>query len=220
MVTMGALMTTWLIISGVWVINDYLKDYWSPQYSVLTDLGPILKEFGLKVGGFEDVLFFFSFSGIAAVLYEEILGETHFRKTRPQRLYFLLIFPAIIFSSFLLIKLLQVTNIIYGEYLGYLLSAVIIWKFRRDLLHQSIIGGLMTGGFFLLFYVFLYIPIFPGIIHKWWVLHQTSGIFVSGVPLEEILWAFFIGLLVGPVYEFLTGLGDRRLPVYSKRRKR
>ena len=87
----------------------------------------------------------------------------------------------------------------------FLLLALLIYYFRRDLF----IDGLMSGIFlaitmFLAYLIFLYI--FPNAIQKWWFLNNISGILILGIPLEELLWAFSLGLVAGPTYEFITGL--------------
>src|SRR3989344_3799099 len=55
---------------------------------------------------------------------------------------------------------------------------------------------------FIMFFIFL----FPGIIQAWWKLENLSGVFVYGIPLEELVWAFGMGMVGGPVYEFFMGL--------------
>lgn len=207
MLTMSILATVWLFISGIWFVNTYLETYWNPQYAGILGLEPFLKTVGLKIKGVEDTLFLFSYSGIVAVLYEEILGKSHLKKGRSKNLKFLIIFPVFVFISFIITKSIGIINIIYGEYVAYLLASIFIWWFRRDLLVHSLVSGIFSAIFFFVSYLLLS-PLSSGIIHKFWILNKTSGIFVFGFPLEEILWAFFIGLWVGPSYEFIKGLKD------------
>ncbi len=207
MLTMSILATIWLFISGIWFVNTYLETYWNPQYAGILGLGSFFKTIGLKIKGVEDTLFLFSYSGIVAVLYEEILGKKHLKKGRSKNLKFLIIFPLFVFVSLLITKSTGAINIIYGEYLAYLLASIFIWWFRRDLLMHSLVSGMLSAIFFFVSYLLLS-PLSVGIIHKFWILNKTSGVFVLGLPFEEILWAFFIGLWVGPSYEFIKDLKD------------
>jgi len=52
-------------------------------------------------------------------------------------------------------------------------------------------------------YKFLLI-IYPNLIKDWWRLKNISGIFLFGVPVEEIVWFTLYGLLFGPIYDFWT----------------
>ncbi len=38
-----------------------------------------------------------------------------------------------------------------------------------------------------------------------WLLPNLSGVLVAGIPVEELLWAFGVGMVAGPFYEFFTG---------------
>ena len=53
---------------------------------------------------------------------------------------------------------------------------------------------------------FIFTKVYPGIIDKWWMLDNLSGIRLIGVPFEEFLWAFGMGMMTGPLYEFIVGL--------------
>ncbi|MBI4097940.1 MAG: hypothetical protein HY426_02770 [Candidatus Levybacteria bacterium] len=209
MILMSLFVLGSLGVSGVWFMNHYLIDYWRPTYLGILGISGIFGKLGLLAKGIEDIIFVFTFCGIAAVLYEEILGKRHLKKGRKKSLKFLLLFPAVMFISFFAVSAWGGINIIYADFIAYFSSAAIVWYFRRDLVKHSLLSGLFMGIFFLLFYYLLYLRIYPGIINAWWILSKTSGVFLFGIPLEEILWAFFMGLWVGPAYEFLMGLKDK-----------
>ena len=204
MLTMGALTVIWTTFSAIFYFNDFINDYWRPEYLGISGAGEIFKKFGIKAGGIEDVIFWFLLNSIAAVIYEEILGKRHLKKGRKKGLKFLLLFPTVIFISYTLVHFFGFINIIYAEFLAYTVLALIVWIYRKDLIFHSVISGV-----FFLAYYFIFIQLFPGVIHSWWILNKASGIFLMGIPLEEILWAFFTGLWVGPAYEFLMGLKDK-----------
>lgn len=208
MLLMSALITSTLVITGIVYLNHYITDYWRPEYAGLLKLGPLFQSLGLKIGGTEDAFFVFFFSGIGAVIYEELLGKKHLKKSRKKSLKVFLIFPLVLFLSWSAVLLSDKLNIIYGDFIGYFISTLIVWYYRKDLIKHSLLSGLFLGTFFFLFYYLIYVRIYPGIFHAWWILHKASGVFLLGIPLEEILWAFFIGLWVGPLYEYMVGLKD------------
>lgn len=206
MLTMSFLTLIWLSISGIYFVNYYITDYWKPEYHSLLRFG-IFDKLGLKIG-VEDGIFVFGAAGIAAVLYEEFLGKKHFRKSRKKNLKYLIIFPLIMFFTYLGVTLNGKINIIYADFIGYTLISLLVLYFRRDLIKHAIVSGLIAGVLCVILYLVFFLPTYPGIIEEWWILNKTSGIFLLGIPLEEILWAFFLGLWVGPSYEFLMGLRD------------
>ncbi|MCL5970269.1 MAG: lycopene cyclase domain-containing protein [Patescibacteria group bacterium] len=209
MIVMGILTTLQALITSIFLFNNYPGNYSQPDYSGTLGLIPLFKKTAIHAKISEDIIFWFLINGIAAVIYEEITGKHHLRKARKGNLKILVIFPIIYFISYFFIHSMGFINIIYAEYVAYFIFVLIIWKYRKDLMPHTIFGGLFLGTIFFSFYYFIFVRLFPGIIHSWWVLNKTSGIFLLGIPLEEVLWAFFIGLWVGPAYEFLMGLKDK-----------
>lgn len=174
----------------------FLPDYWYPEH--------IIGKYPL---GIEDYLFAFSIGGIGAVLYEATFGKTHTlcecRKRDPFDLAIIVLAAAAIMIIFTFIFGL---NSIYSNYLAFLATFGFIIYFRRDLLPQALMSGLMVGGLMFLFYQ-VWISVYPGIIQHWWRLNNISGILVFGVPFEEILWGFGWGIAGGSLYEFARGIG-------------
>lgn len=176
-------------ISELW----YLQDYWNPQTFIGTRIG------------IEDFLFGFFIGGIASVIYLELFNK-HIKKYKDKNHNWRFLFSFIAISLFIFNVLFYVlaVNSIYASIAVFLLTAVLMYYFRRDLF----IDGLMSGIFlaltiFIAYLIFLYI--FPQAIQKWWFLHNISGILIIGIPLEELFWAFSLGLVVGPAYEFFMG---------------
>jgi hypothetical protein len=175
-------------LSELW----YLQDYWRPQIFTGTRIG------------IEDFLFGFFIGGIASVIYLELFNK-HISKQKDKKhhIRFMLSFVAIFI--FIISFYVFGFNSIYASMITFLSLALLIYYFRHDLF----IDGLMSGIFlaitmFLAYLIFLYI--FPSAIQKWWFLNNISGILILGIPLEELLWAFSLGLVAGPTYEFITGL--------------
>ena len=42
----------------------------------------------------------------------------------------------------------------------------------------------------------------PGVLAHLWYLNNLSGIIILGQPLEDLIWWFFAGAFIGPLYEY------------------
>jgi len=180
----------------------FFKDYWRPFLIFKLQLGNLI----IAV---EDVILGFALGGLAAVVYEFFLGKKFIRRGRInyQDLFIIII---IWFSClFLLTKFLGL-NSIFAVMIGYLINAIVIYFRRKDLILNIFLSGLFTGVGVLIFYL-IYTKFFPDYIEKVWLLKNTRmGILVLGVPLTEILWAFSIGTILGPIYEFIMNFKQKK----------
>src|SRR3989344_2113188 len=93
-------------------------------------------------------------------------------------------------------------NSIYVSILSFLIIGASILFFRHDLLKDALLSGLLVGILMFIFY-FIFGLIFDGVIQKWWMLKNISGILVFSAPLEELMWGFGWGFVAGPAYEFI-----------------
>jgi hypothetical protein len=196
------------VLSWVWIgvaylmFSPYIADtVWVPDTVFRIYKGVCL----------EDAIYTFFFGGIAAVLYEEVLGKRHFKKFRKENNFIhYALFPIMLFLvTFVGINIFNI-NFFYTTYIGFLLSALLIFFMRKDLLWHAILSGVFLSILYFTVVAFIFVPLFPGIVQRWYHLSHLSNILVSGVPLEEIMWAFFYGLFIGPCYEFILGLKDRK----------
>lgn len=75
---------------------------------------------------------------------------------------------------------------------------------RRDLLIETI-----GGGFSFLFIYFItgliFLSIFPDYIENVYNVENLWGVYILGIPLEELVFAFAIGAGFAPFYEFFRG---------------
>ncbi|MEN9604382.1 MAG: hypothetical protein RJB39_67 [Candidatus Parcubacteria bacterium] len=174
-------------LSEVW----YLQDYWHPQL------------FNGWIIGIEDFLFGFFIGGIAAVIYEELFSRHlyNIRKTKLSPIVFMWMILALCAGNIFFTLGL---NSIYVSMVTFMLFALIIIIYRKDLLMDSLMSGILMGICFFSCYL-IFLTLFPQAIDAWWKLKNISGIFVWKIPIEELLWAFGMGLMAGPLYEFVTG---------------
>ncbi len=172
----------------------YLQDYWSPQ--TIT---------GTKIG-IEDFLFGFFFGGIASVVYKEFSSK-HISKFKSKNLHWKLLVTCVTSSLFVFCSSFYLfgINSIYASIIVFLLMAAVTFILRKDLFVEGLMSGLfLATGMFFAYLIFL--SVFPEAIHRWWFLHNISGILIAGIPLEELAWAFCLGLVAGPSYELYTGV--------------
>ncbi len=177
----------------------YGRDYWSPL-SITSS--PLLVE---------DFLFGFLFGGIGSVFYEEIFGKKfsyrHIRKHN-----WALFFVFIVGCSSVIFNIMFFNvgiNSIYAALIGFLTAGLGIFIFRKDLIMDALISGFLCGIILLIGYV-IALRAFPLLFQAFWQLDNLSGITIGKIPVEEILWAFGLGMVAGPMYEFYAGLKFRK----------
>ncbi|MFH0962080.1 MAG: lycopene cyclase domain-containing protein [archaeon] len=156
--------------------------------------------------GIEDILFTISVAGACSACYEVLFKKrVSIRKGR----HALDIFRKREFWISTLFFL--VTFTIAHYFLGLtsfwawvvvtIILALALWLLRRDLIVDSLASGAIYAAFSIPVF-FLLNLLEPGFVQKYWFLEKLSGIIFLGVPLEDLIWFFTIGLLIGPVYEF------------------
>jgi hypothetical protein len=153
--------------------------------------------------GIEDFILGFSVGGIAAVLYEELYRK---RIRRSHRSF--THFPAFFLLSIVGIYAVLTYALEVHSFFGMMGAGAfgVAWMLllRRDLVQDSFWSGVLMLAICLPIYLLLFIP-FPEYIHRFWVLDgswHTELIF--GIPVAEYLWLFMSGMLIGPLYEFLS----------------
>ena len=198
-----------LIVAPLGPISEifYTADYWKPTLFN-----------GWRIG-VEDVLFGFFIGGISGVLYEELFGKKFTkRKTRGHPTLFLLYIGLGILWMIGINSILGL-NSIYASIFWFMIIAATTVYLRHDLLKDALLSGvLLSSAAFILYTIFLLL--FPNAIQSWWMMKNISGILITGIPLEELMWAFTWGLFAGPAYEFTTGLRFAKSPITTKRKLR
>jgi len=172
----------------------YTIDWWRP----LTMTGTII--------GIEDFIFGFVIGGIASVIYEELFKKKLMTNTlnktskynETKNLFFIGLILAILFLfCFFVLRI----NSFYSSIIALIIPTIYIWIKRRDLIFNSFATGIIMIIVFSLFYI---VPelISPGWIATTWYFNKLSDITILKIPIEDIIWLFFAGLFIGPVYEF------------------
>lgn len=176
----------------------FVPEYWSP---------PSLFDLAIDTGfDIESLIFCFAIGGIATVLYNVVTHQSlqpmpfKERLSPVHRHHLLAVLTP--FISFPLLMLIE-WNPIYAAITAMLLGGLTNSLCRPDLKVKSLWGALL----FLIFYT-IYIGGLelsaPGYIERVWNLAALSGIFVLGIPIEELLFAASFGYYWSGLYEHLT----------------
>ena len=200
MVLIGSISGLLAIIFAPAVLNDY----WHPSYA--------FNRFGghWPFGGIEDFVYTFFIMGIASVLYEEIFGKKYARRRNRRARFHEFVVPALIFYilSFYVPVWLGMPSI-YAAILSSGLLLAIVLAFRCDLLTDALLSGLIMGILVFAGYI-VFLRIYPNLFKLDFYPTVGSNGYILKVPINEILWAFALGAVAGPVYEFFEGLKIQR----------
>jgi hypothetical protein len=160
----------------------------------------------------EDFLFAFSFAGIAAVIYQVIVGK-HLVKLRRPRIILkpravhwfsqLTILFAIWASISLLATLLFAAQSVHAFLIGGLLVGTYMIADRQDLLLNALVSGAFMTLLLLILEHLYFVRLFPTDASDLWHLGNLSGAFVGAIPIEELLWIAIVGFAIGPMYEYV-----------------
>jgi hypothetical protein len=183
-----------LIIMPLGPLSEFwfLKDYWRR---------PTITGYPISA---EDVIFSFAIAGIAYSIYKVFFNmlvvEGHDQPRGGLVIAFLII---IILPLFILTDLLHI-NSIFSSTFSLFLIAVLTWILRPDLLKPSIVSGILVVILFFLVYKAMQV-IFPSAIEYWCMGCNQSGLRLSGINIEELLWDISWGLAGGTMVEAVTG---------------
>tara|TARA_Y100000310_G_scaffold329510_1_gene399519 strand:- start:1209 stop:1907 length:699 start_codon:yes stop_codon:yes gene_type:complete len=179
---------------GVLFESITMLDWWRP----LTITGTL--------PSIEDFIYTFAIAGIGAVAYSVIFNKKVKIKKRSEKTEFKrnlnfgflgLMGILIFFGSFFILKL----NTLIAFIIGALIPIFIIWIKRKDLILSSIISGFLLLIISAPVYYLLEL-ISPGWIDAFWYFQNTPKIILFWVPIDDIIFYFLSGLLLGPLYEY------------------
>lgn len=181
------------VFVGLWSIGSsyflWTQDWWQP----MTVTGTIV--------GVEDFIFGFAIGGILIAGYEfffqKKLKESSKYSDGWERTRMIL---TLFLSSFFITYTLLGFPSWLSWSISSILGAILIAYYREDLVKVSLGTGTIALAYSIVGYqvLLLYNPNF---VQQTYLLDQLSGILFLGVPIEEYIWFFTSGCLVGPYYE-------------------
>lgn len=188
------MMWTSLIFGVVGFTTEfvYRHDWWRPLTITKTAVG------------IEDFLYGAIVGSIAAVIYEEVFKKRirlrRGGKDKKVLWRFLATFGGcviVFFGSFYLLHL----NTFYGSILTCLFGISIIYASRPDLILDSLFSGLLVSAVAFAVY-FAVEKITPGWVDAFWLFKNVPHIIIFNVPIDDIVFYFLFGALLGPLYEY------------------
>ena len=190
------MLWTGLLLAPAGPISEFwsLQDYWQPEYVYEFRWGE------WRLGGVEDGLLVFALAGICAGLFEFVRvrqGASRLPPVRGKALGSLARWPVFGLVCFVAGWLLGLRSI-HTLFLATALAAAgMLWR-RYELWAPVGLLALAFAFAYWLFYVGVFIPLFPGAIEAFWKMELTWGLRWGGVPVEELLWAGLTMLFAGP----------------------
>ena len=184
-----------LIITPLGPLSEFwfLRDYWKRPTIMGTPIS------------IEDAIFAFAIGGIAYSIYKVFFKmEVAEVPDSPRRGSLVVAFFLIILLPLLLLTDLFGINSIFSSTLSLLLIAILIWILRPDLLKPSIVSGILVMVLFFLVYKGMQV-LFPAAIEYWCMGCNPTGLRISGINIEELLWDFSWGLAGSVMVEAIMG---------------
>lgn len=181
-------------LAGLFAELVYVVDWWMPE----TITGTII--------GIEDFLFGFAIGGIGSVVYEIFFnkkmtkGEDKNKLNPFKNQRFILAGGILIVLFFGLFYFFNI-NSFYASIIAFSTSSVFILIKRPDLIKNSILSGILLS---IISFIGFLIPelITPGWVNSAWYFNNMEKIIIFNAPLVDIVWFFFAGTFIGPLYEF------------------
>jgi hypothetical protein len=173
----------------------FVPQYWTPPS--LFDLDQRIRV------GIEDVLWAAAVGGIASVVAEILLKERLSALRKGVRKRHLAPFVVVV-VVFIVFELWHPGKTIYNTIIAFAIGAAVIAVLRSDLIPTMLIGALSFALlYFALFLVFLFL--YPGFIQRYYNIPNLLGIYLLGVPIEELLFAGTGGAIWSVAYEYVQG---------------
>lgn len=86
-----------------------------------------------------------------------------------------------------------------------ILMGTLLIILRKDLFLNALLSGIlmMLVSMPTLYYSSMLLS--PGWIEKIWLWNNLSGIRITGIPIEDLVFYFLMGFIIGPFYEYSRG---------------
>src|SRR5260370_10129435 len=173
----------------------FVPQYWTPPW--LFDLDQKIRV------GIEDVLWAGGVGGIASVVAEILLKErlSVIRKAARRRHFAPFVVVVVVFLA---LEFWHPGKTIYNTIIAFAIGAVVIAFLRSDMIPTMLVGALsFTSLHFVLF--LLVLLLYPDFVKRYYTLSHLLGIYVAGVPIEELLFAGTGGAIWSVAYEYVQG---------------
>lgn len=188
----------------------FYPSYWEPRF--LFDLAD-------RIGfGLEDLLFVIGLGAFTSTAYAFFTGSRYERLGEPSRRRLWLRAVALFGVVFTLVSGIALAGIamIYGSVIVMLGVSVFLCARRRDLTVPTLWGGALTAVVYSGL-CFVFMLLIPDVFHLTWHTEEFLDIFILGIPLEEILYAWGAGAVATAFYPYVFCRRFRAGPSRSPR---
>ncbi|MFA6269889.1 MAG: lycopene cyclase domain-containing protein [Candidatus Paceibacterota bacterium] len=181
------------------VIEIFYREYWNP---------PSLFNLINKIGfGIEDLMWAGFVAGIASVTYNLFTNRTYTKIEGQKKTYL----PFVVFlGAYLSAEIIFPNYSIYGLIVAFVLSSITTAILRKDLVTKMLSNGFIFLVVYFVFY-FIFVNLFPEFVGNYYSLKNISGIVLSGVPLEELVFAFVVGTGWSTYFETMKGFRNIKI---------
>ncbi|MBL9145772.1 MAG: hypothetical protein JNM99_18985 [Verrucomicrobiaceae bacterium] len=192
MVVVGALLSVAGPVSEYWS----LRDYWHPGYLCPFIVG------GIHFGGLEDLILTFALAGGCAGVFEAVATRLGWEPLPPlhwRTVVRVWLLGLCGIAGFFLLTAVTTWNSIHVLLATVTVVAVVMQTVQPSCARLTLALSLAAGVAYQLFYVLIFVPLYPGVFEAWWNLSATWPIRWAGVPLEETAWAAVTMAFAGPL---------------------
>ncbi len=181
----GTLIATPMALTSIF----FVPQYWTPPSLFNLDQ--------------EDFLWAAAVGGIASVVGELLLKERlATMRSRPRKRHYAPF--AVIVVIFIALELWHSNKTIYNTIIAFAVGAVVIAFLRSDLVLSMLVGALsFTALYFFLFLCLLFL--YSEFVRRFYNIPNLLGIYILGVPIEELLFASTGGAIWSVAYEYVQG---------------
>lgn len=176
----------------------FVPEYWFP---------PSIFDLAVKTGfDIESFIFSFAIGGLGTVLYNLIYKQKYVKLPKSEREHqrhkwhiYILFSPVLVFVG---LSLFTSLNHIYCGIIALFFGAIATFYCRPDLKRKVWVGGFL---FMLLYFIYFgsILIFYPKYVQLYWNLNALLNVFIMGIPIEELLFAFTFGMYWSGLYEHL-----------------
>jgi hypothetical protein len=172
----------------------FIPEYWSPP-----SLFNWAQRFGISI---EDFLWSAAVGGIAAavseIIFHERLERMRSRGGKPRYTPLILILAVVV-----VLELLRPAESIYNMMIAFTAgSALMAWQ-RPDLIGRMLRGAAIFAGVYLLLFAY-FLALYRDFVPRYYNTEHLLGLYVFGIPIEELLFAYTGGAVWSVMYEYMN----------------
>lgn len=181
------------------ILSDvlYTQDWWHPKTLTGTQIGFEALIVGATLGGIASVVFIDIFKKNIKIPRQT---KSVIKQKKINLVFIIIISLCIFFGSFYILNL----NSLVATLITFIAGTFFMIFKRPDLFWDSFLSGVLLLIVASIVYTILEI-LTPGWIEAFWEFKNIPDIIILNLPADDILWYFFAGMFLGPLYEFWQG---------------